>query len=397
MKKQLHAILKQFGLMCIAASQLLTGAVLIWFVLRVTVGDQLLFVRVMSYLLPWLFLGLGVSFLIALLARRRGLAGLTGLLLLPFLYQFGPIFLPKQSVAQVDDAACQFRVMSYNVNMNNENNIKPIAELIRAQSPDILTLQEMVPRVGNPLQAELQADYPYQLLDDTPGLGRVVMSRYPLQPYSSQLDDERIQQVLVETPAGLVMVFNMHPAPAMASGWVEQHRVFQEVAQVISETDKPILLLGDFNSTPFSQNYYLIDNLLTDVHAEVGQGFAMTFPNFKRAITQNRSWITRLVLSMPPLAHIDHIFVSEQFHPLNIKLLPETAGSDHYPLVAEVALDGCENHRMEDGAIRYCHPSLPANLRQGCLRSQPGSGADVVFRSAKLALHARQEHSLSYE
>ena len=341
MKTQFHAFLKRLGLLCIAASQLLVGAVLIWFGLRIIVGDQLLFVRMMSYLLPWLFMGLGVSLGIAIVARWWRLAVLTSLLLIPFLYQFGPMFLPRQPVVHVGDAACQLRVMSYNVNLKNEDNIKHMAELIRAQSPDILALQEMVPKVGQPLQAELQADYPYQQVDETPWLVRVVMSRYPIQTTSSQLNDERVQQVLIETPAGPVMVFNLHPPPAITGGWVDQHQIFQLVAQVVSETDEPILLLGDFNSTPFSQNYYLIDNLLTDIQTEVGQGFALTFPNVKKASTPERSWIARLILHTPPLVRIDHIFVSEQFRPISIEVLSETAGSDHYPQVAEVALDGC--------------------------------------------------------
>ena len=60
-----------------------------------------------------------------------------------------------------------------------------------------------------------------------------------------------------------------------------------------------------------------------------GKKVIVGFPNFTYAFN---------IRYLPPIARIDYIFHDSQFQPLTIRVGTDSAGSDHYPIFAELAL-----------------------------------------------------------
>ncbi len=113
-------------------------------------------------------------------------------------------------------------------------------------------------------------------------------------------------------------------------GWplphVRQESQFRQLVQIISATDADrTILAGDFNSTPWSYAMKKFDRSLPMLR-------------ITRAL---HSWPTKLSISgvsMPyPVLPIDHVFIGRHFHAENVRRGPYL-GSDHYPVIAELAL-----------------------------------------------------------
>ena len=301
--------------------------VLITYLLRWWPGDRLLTVRLMNYSMAWLMIALLPSLVIALLARRRWLAlSLAGSILLISL-NYAPLFLPRPNLALA--AAEPMRVMSYNVWRRNRDAAHAV-ELIKQQQPDLLLLQELNRSQAQkllPALADLYGEATLYLAYE-PTIEQAVISRYPLIPLESSREKGKAQKVLVEMPAGLVTVWNVHTTSHR--GWRWRHN---EVAKLISEdiatAEGAIILGGDFNTTDQTETYRLIDQYLDNAHWEAGWGFGFSFPSPNHPI--------RGPLEVPSLVRIDHIFYSADFIARSAATLSDPGGSDHFPIVATLS------------------------------------------------------------
>jgi vancomycin resistance protein VanJ len=250
---------------------------------------------------------------------------------------YWPVLIPRQASAFADTRQDQLRVMTFNINFNNHN-VEGVAELIAMEQPDIIAFQEMTEVFATVLHDKIGEAYPYQSIDHSWALKMIIMSRYPIEAQPKHPDAVRAQHALISTPSGPVMMWNVHPNPAVSSGWEAQRALLALVAQDVAEEERPVIVLGDFNSTDQSENYRLIANHLSDVHWTVGQGFGFTFPDFSGAIEPDQPWYIQTMLQVRPLVKIDHIFVSQHFTPRSTYVVSQSYGSDHLPVVAELIM-----------------------------------------------------------
>lgn len=326
----------------LAAAHILVVVAVGWFVLRFYPGDQWTPVRLANYFTPWLIFGLLLSLLIAFATRQRWLLAISFVIMLGLNGPLRPVLTSYSGQAQakpeVKNSTMSLRVMTYNVNFKNRN-AAGVADMIRHELPDVIAFQEMTYDLLDMLQAELKTDYPHTLVDDSWALPLVLMSRYPLEPQAKPVDAVRAQHAAVETPNGTIVLWNLHPNPAVLKGWESQRKLIATVAQEISRETRPLIVVGDFNATDQSDNYFLIADHLTDVHRSAGDGFDFTFPDFEAAIAADQPWYMRLALQVPPLIRIDHVFVSDHFTPQAYEVLPHSLGSDHRPVLATMQLD----------------------------------------------------------
>ena len=135
------------------------------------------------------------------------------------------------------------------------------------------------------------------------------------------------------------MIWNVHPNPVITTGWESQRELLNLVAEDVALEKRPVLVLGDFNTTNQTDNYRLIADQLVDVHWAVGRGFGFTWPDLSKADTPDRSWPLRLLLKTGPVLGIDHIFASEHFIPQESYVVPHAYDSDHRPVVAELRME----------------------------------------------------------
>jgi vancomycin resistance protein VanJ len=319
----------------IAATQLYVLGILGWHILRAYPGDRWFPVLLGSYLAPWLMLPLLPALGVALLGRRRWLAMLTLLAILSSASRYSYLLLPKPVIAEAKGNT--LKVMTFNVHYANRN-AAPIVAMIRREKPDIIAFQEFTQDMAILIQPELKADYPYTVDGYRGGFALVIASRYPLAEAARPPEALRTLRATVQTPAGVIDLWNIHPMVALSSERRQaQREIMAAVAAEVARTEGPVMVLGDFNTMDQAENYELIAKRLTDVHQVVGQGFGFTFPDLVSRPSP-LPWYTKPLYLFNPMVRIDHIMVSEHFTPREIQVISDVLGSDHRPVVASLYL-----------------------------------------------------------
>lgn len=325
---RLFSFLRFLGRLAIAAAWVFAVGLVAWNLARLYPGDRWSLVRLGNYFAPWLFMALAPALVVALLARRPRLIGVVLSLGLVFGIRYWPLLAPRPSPLRAETHASELRVMTLNVNYANRD-VSGIASLIRAESPDVIAMQELTGDLATLLQAELAPEYPYFLCvmcDESWGLTGLI-SRYPLTTQAVPPAVWHTRRAIVETPGGAVTVWNVHLSTAMSQrGWEAQKEMVTAIVGEIEEEAGPLIVLGDLNTTDHTENYQLLADRLTDAHWAVGQGFGFTFPDTRRYVS--------ILPALRPMVRIDHIFVSQHFSPREIHVAPSGYGSDHRPVVA---------------------------------------------------------------
>jgi endonuclease/exonuclease/phosphatase family metal-dependent hydrolase len=244
-------------------------------------------------------------------------------------------------------SAIPLRVMSYNIRSGNDN-LAGTAEAIRAQSPDIVGLQEVdvhwaarsnfvdqATALGETLGMEVRFGRIYQLAGTQPNdppreFGVALLSRFPIVDWTNHIITRLSTQEQNPQPAPLpgfleakvdvrgtaVRVFDTH-LDYRADPRVRQQQVTDMLAH-IGDASTPTLLFGDLNAPPDAPE---IKPLLERLHdawpASAGQG--LTYP------------------ADAPQKRIDYVLVSTHFR-VRSATVPVTLASDHRPVVVDLVL-----------------------------------------------------------
>ena len=229
-------------------------------------------------------------------------------------------------------------VMTYNIRhgrgRDGRVDLDRICAVIQEGRPDLIALQEVdrgMTRSGRIDQGARIADR--LEMHWAPGhngtleggvFGNVLLSRWPLTPL------ENIDLTVPgREPRGALLTEIGHEEGALLAGTLHfglgmTERKRQRMAllgQLRSlYPDEPILLLGDFNSLPFSRTSRQFRRTFTDAFRAVGKGGRATF--------------RRGVLSLC----IDYIYSSRHFLPGAASVLrtqKSSVASDHFPLMAQ--------------------------------------------------------------
>lgn len=301
---------------------------LLWNVLRWWPGERWWPVAVANYFTPWLGLALLPVITLTWLCRQRALSLAFLLAALLIGMRFIPLFFLKSPPPA---GAYTLKVMTFNVHQRNLN-VETILHIILKEDADIVALQELIPSVSERLLQALEERYAYHTLgSDQPVRGQGLLSRYALEQVSEG-PDYRYQSAVVQTPKGRVTVLNIHTPSLFPFGWREdweqQRRFMQNLAVQVSNIEDPLLVVGDFNTTPQSENYGLIRRYLRDAFLDSGWGFGFTYPA-----------TPKFGIRLPsPLVRIDYIFHSQHFTANDTRVLKNSGGSDHRPVVSVLSL-----------------------------------------------------------
>jgi endonuclease/exonuclease/phosphatase family metal-dependent hydrolase len=315
---------------------LLAGGLLAWSLLRWWPGDRLYPIRLLNYATPWLLLVLLPALVLAGWLRCRPIWQIV--LSVPTLLISLPLLpLPRLGLA-APTAGQPLTVMSYSLCSANTN-LPAAVEVIRQARPDLLLLQEVKPDAAEFLQrelADLYAPDSYNLqFSYEPAARQALLSRYPLRPLGLAPALGDAQQVRVELPGGPLTVWNVHVSQPQF--WPQHTAQMQALAQAIPAVDGPLIVGGDFNSTPYSDAYRLLAGRLDNAHDRAGWGFGFTYPAPSASYGCRRP--TRLPVSWP-VVRIDHLFVSRHVALHQARTLNVSGNSDHLPVVAVVAVGG---------------------------------------------------------
>lgn len=328
-------ILQAFVRLLVAAINLYAVCLLVYIAARLVGGPLQPVVELGSNFMPPALL-LGVALLLVSLALRRRLPVL---LLAPaaiyFVAQYGALFLPASTEAASDGS--QLRILTHNLH-GKSTTLEPISDIIHQADADIVALQELTEPTWSYLTAQYADEYPHQIAF-TSGMsivGQGVLSRFPLSDAEYWELGLGNMRLLVTLDDRTVTLYNLHPPPpAVGRGFDASGRnaaVDEMLARLANESGA-LILAGDFNTTSESGDYVRLTQTvrLRDAFREAGTGLGPTFPNM--------AYTGSLLRYLPPLFRIDYIFFTEHFSAVSARVWHTSGGSDHYPVLATLALE----------------------------------------------------------
>ncbi|MFE2182468.1 endonuclease/exonuclease/phosphatase family protein [Streptomyces sp. NPDC059455] len=268
--------------------------------------------------LPWLGVVVVVLFGLALL--RRSALSLVALLLpvAAWTYLFGELFLPGAEPGPRDLVVVQHNVSDENADPAGT------ARALAGAEPDLIALEELVPRALPVYEQTLAPDYPYHAVRGTVGL----WSKHPLtdarpldiKPHGIAEGWNRGLRTTVRTPHGEIAAYVAHlpsvrvRASGLASSWRDESAGLLGGAIAAEKRDR-VVLLGDLNGTADDRGLAPLTSRMNVAE----RGFAFSFP------------------AGFPLARIDQV-MARSATVGHIRALPAT-GSDHLPVAARITLD----------------------------------------------------------
>jgi endonuclease/exonuclease/phosphatase (EEP) superfamily protein YafD len=322
---------------------------LAYLLVRTAFGDGIWQLALINNFALLLFVPLPLLLLAALLARsRRAL-----LTLLPVLawagVWFGPRFIPK---AAPPESGPTLRVMTNNIWHLNPTPEK-VAEVIDAEKPDVVFLQEVQLSTQGAGLSPLDTAYPYQsqLLDQMRlylyTAHNLTYSRYPF--VSSEAvsvggpEMPLIYRDVIEVNGARVALYNVHlVAPdtattrlpgsrnylvrtAAAFDDTERNQQLDALLALLASESLPYIVAGDFNTSDTSVIYGRIVSRMHDSFIEGGLGYGGTWP-IARALGWSRF--------IPAMIRMDYIWHSDGLRTVRA-WQGDVTGSDHRPLLAD--------------------------------------------------------------
>ncbi len=244
---------------------------------------------------------------------KLGLVGVNVLLMYGYWteskYLFSVFF--KKSYITICNEQTNLKVAVFNI-LGSNRRYQAIESNILLASADVVGLVELTPDVVDHLKSnqKIHDTYPYQLLfprhQDYRGLG--VYSKFPIKLLYLEPSSLFLTITMIVNTRALIIIL-AHPLPPKNRSWNEQAQ--QELIKIRQEVVKysrqKLILMGDFNLTPWSKRYQWFTENLPLHNVAFGRGWQTTWMN---------------------LLWIDHIFVSPDFAVGEYQKMPR-AGSDH--------------------------------------------------------------------
>jgi endonuclease/exonuclease/phosphatase (EEP) superfamily protein YafD len=264
------------------------------------------------------FLAVTLSFLIGyFMPRARVLAAITLLVLCLVAIGVWPQEQSRSTAGAVSPAERALRIMSFNTRLASENGEAVAAEVLR-DAPDVAILIEFGEHKRGALD-KLKAAYPYQA--DCLAASECYMAIVAKAPFANVAsrtgwEGPPLMRATLGPESGNVTVIGVHTIrfPHQRA----QLRQIDALTRYLDDVEGPVIVAGDFNATPFSR--------LLNTFAERSRMARLTYyPSWP-------AW-----LRLPQLA-IDHVFVGRGIRETETPRIGENAGSDHYPVIAEVAV-----------------------------------------------------------
>jgi endonuclease/exonuclease/phosphatase (EEP) superfamily protein YafD len=216
--------------------------------------------------------------------------------------------------------SADLRVISFNLLSSNES-FEEVIDFISGSGADLVVLHE----ASLPWEVALaDADLPYDLTmtrhpDDIFGTLVLAPAGSVVESYGFRIDDPRA--VAIGLPDG-VDVLAIHPlSPYTRSRAINRDRQLHFAQDWVNEQRGPVVVVGDFNATPWSYPYrrLLAETALLD--SARGFGVGWSYPVQSNPLL----WVA-----------IDHLLYSPELSVADRRLGP-ALGSDHFALTVDLA------------------------------------------------------------
>lgn len=353
-KSTVKNLFSKFGFF---ANLLFSGLLVLVYVALLIPPDSFWPAAFFGFLYPYLLL-INVLFVIcyALLKSKKLLLSL--LIILVGYQHFFHFFQP---VPSFKSEANGLKILTYNVHyftgdIGRKQVDRPLlVDYLRSVNADIICLQETRLFKSGKLSPDgirdaLPGIKYYQLAHSISNAGPMTLSKFPIVRLGEIRFERSANMVLfsdiVVRPGDTIRVYNCHfqsyritpedysLTDPDKSGTNEQQlrearliskkmilaftfraRQARTVAAHIRKCPYPVIVSGDFNDTPISYTYHVLDKQLKDAFSEAGFGISNTYNSFI------------------PLFRIDYILYSQRFGAMSYQC-DQIQLSDHFPVIA---------------------------------------------------------------
>lgn len=234
-----------------------------------------------------------------------------------------------QKAREYDDDSTNFSLLIFNVLMENENH-KEVVELIKNVNADAVLLAEPNQHWADNL-AELTTFYKHKV-------SYLLENHYGMIFFSNlEIHDTEIQFIIQEDIPSIhtqiklrsgddIAFHGVHPRPPVPEERgrsIERDGELLLVGKAVRESNLPCIVAGDMNDAAWSYSTRLFKRISGLLDPRVGRGFYNTF--------HAKYWIFRLPL--------DHVFHSHHFRLINLKVIKNSCGSDHFPVLIKLSYE----------------------------------------------------------
>lgn len=212
-----------------------------------------------------------------------------------------------------------------------------LISLIERVRPDVLVAIEVQPGLEAYLSENetVRSILPFAIGPERGMLWRdMMLSRHPMHRLHFDGDDQRYQHLFayrrscfIEDPSGRYLLTAMHPpSPREAASWMRGNEWTSLLAEVCRQqllpTGVPVVIGGDFNSTPSGYRHRIMLSRSGLVPSDRLGGIEGTWPS---------DW------PAPARLTLDRVWVSPEVRLLSREVL-EDIGSDHRPILVTLSL-----------------------------------------------------------
>ena len=260
---------------------------------------------------------------VTLLLRRRAPAVAAALLAVALAAFVAPRALGGPSAA-VGGSGPRLTVLTANL-YGRPRAAEGIVDVVRRERSDVLSLQEITPRVAAALEdAGLRRLLPERVQDARAGgFGSAVYARVPLSPGTAAAGQTVTAARLRLRGAPPVEVLAVHPRAPLREALLGEWRDDLRALPAATPRGAVRILAGDFNATLDHAEFRdVLERGYEDAADEVGHGLRATWPADRR---------------FPPPVTIDHVLADERCGVRDLEVV-DVAGSDHRAVLAVLEL-----------------------------------------------------------
>ncbi len=232
-------------------------------------------------------------------------------------------------LAKPSDKAPNFVIAQYNKYYYNDD-FTDIENWVRAPDSnfDIMVVNESSPEAIGPMLTNFKEEFPHQFPENFPERFNdiSILSKWPftVTPLPMVIEGKtyNISKIVVQkTGVPPVTIYGFHTETPVGpeDSALRNAQLEMFAATVRAGNDKNVIMLGDWNVTPYSPHFKNILHLTRLNHANIGLLPQSTFP----------SYLHFSLLQMP----IDHILYDNGFDLVSLAKGP-SLGSDHHSLIA---------------------------------------------------------------
>ncbi len=255
-------------------------------------------------------------FLFFVIRKKRALSVWLLLLLIYNSTFILPWYIPSK---QNTNTKATFKLLHSNVYMRN-NDKATLLQLIEHEAPDIIVAQEVDNKWVDQLSS-IESVYPFNVkIPRSDNFGMALYSKFPIsKKLELTLNEFGVPTISVTLKVNDrdIEIVSMHPVPPMNRKYFNsRNNQIEFIANYCQNIKTPLVLVGDFNVSLWSQYYVRLEKMSKLRNTRQGFGILPSWPS------------NILPLRIP----IDHCMVSSQFDVVDTRLGSDV-NSDHLPLI----------------------------------------------------------------